>query len=226
MNFALQRISAPTSPIVNLAEMKAHLRVDFADDDALIAALTAAATERAENVTGRSLAQQQWQLTMDGFPGERRMWCEPRPLLAHHPLDHLTIRLPRNPVVSVDAISYVDPFGAMQTIDPSTCQIDLQSEPSRLRPAFGTCWPATRRVMNAVTIQFTTGYATESDVPSTILQAIKLMVGAWYESRADFTVGEGMAQTLPRAAEYILGMHRLNRFGFTPYDEAGTLHRS
>ena len=49
---ALKLITPATELAVSLADTKAHLRVDVADDDTLITALITAATELAEQATG------------------------------------------------------------------------------------------------------------------------------------------------------------------------------
>lgn len=51
---ALKLITAPTEPAVPLEDAKAHLRVEGADDDALITSMIHAATEAAEQMTGRA----------------------------------------------------------------------------------------------------------------------------------------------------------------------------
>ena len=65
---ALKLITTASALAVSLVEAKAHLRVDVADDDALITAYITAATEMAEQATGRAIMPQTWQLTLDAFP--------------------------------------------------------------------------------------------------------------------------------------------------------------
>lgn len=65
----LQRVTAPTDPVVTLAEAKLHLRVDSDDEDTIIESMIDAAVEYldAENgVLGRALAPQEWEVTFDG----------------------------------------------------------------------------------------------------------------------------------------------------------------
>lgn len=56
-------ITAPTADVVSLVEMKAHLRVDHADEDATITAMTAAAVAHLDGyggILGRAIMPQTW----------------------------------------------------------------------------------------------------------------------------------------------------------------------
>lgn len=69
----MQLITPPAGEPVSLQEAKAHLRVDFDDDDGLIQALIAAARQAAETITNRQLMSARWKLVMDSFPGPSLM---------------------------------------------------------------------------------------------------------------------------------------------------------
>ena len=84
---------------VTLAEAKLHLRVDVADDDALITALITAARQRAEFITHRTLITTTWELSQDAFG------CA------------LRLQYPR--VIAVSALTYLDSAGVLQTLAPS-----------------------------------------------------------------------------------------------------------
>lgn len=51
-------VTPPANSPISLETLKAHLRVDFADEDSLIEAYLLAATSRAEQITGRALCTQ------------------------------------------------------------------------------------------------------------------------------------------------------------------------
>lgn len=60
------RVTPPAAPVVPLDDLKAHLRVDHADDDALIAAYEAAAVSYLDGwrgIMGRCILSQQWAVT-------------------------------------------------------------------------------------------------------------------------------------------------------------------
>ena len=120
----LQRTVDPTSEPVTLAECKTWLRVDIADDDALLSALVTAARDAHELYCNRAYITQTWQLTLDYFPPTIQLW--------------------RCPVLAITSVQYVDSAGATQTLAGSKYQLDNASEPERLDPAYNEVWPTTR----------------------------------------------------------------------------------
>jgi hypothetical protein len=56
---------------------------------------------------------------------------------------------------------------------------------------------------------------TISTVPESLVMAIKLMIGAFYENRESFVVGVGNAVSTPISAEHLMNEHRQSVFGFT-----------
>lgn len=166
---SLKLITAPTSEPITIVEAKAHLRVDVADDDALITALIVAAREAAEHITGRSLMPTVWELALDGFEDE--------------------IALPKPPLASVTSVKHLDTDGVLQTVDPTDYLLDSHSEPARLMPAYGESWPTTRDQSNAVLIRYTAGYADAAAVPQQIKNWMLLRIGVLYENREAVNVG-------------------------------------
>ena len=106
----LQLVTPPAAEPVSLAEARLHLRVDFPDEDALIASLIAAARQAAETITGRQLVTARWKLVLDCFPGPSLIGV---PAGLPFSLPGHAILLPKCPVQSVFAINYLDMAGAM-----------------------------------------------------------------------------------------------------------------
>jgi uncharacterized phiE125 gp8 family phage protein len=175
---SLKLITAPSALAVSLAEAKLHLRVDGNDDDTLITAMIGAATQMAEQATGRAVMPQTWQLSQDEFPG--------------------AFELTRIPVQSVVSIVYTDASGADQTLDSLNYTLDNASDfgSAKVVPAYAKNWPASRTKVNAVRVQYVAGYADAASVPDSIKAWIKLMVGAMYENREAETIGMGGATSL------------------------------
>lgn len=147
--------------VVTVAEAKAHLRVGFADDDAYIGDLIAAATTWAAKTSGLSLGVREWELVLDGFPTG-------------------SVALPSVPLVSVEGVAYVDEYEAPQTYAGFRVFGVGGSTPGYVLPAIGTDWPDTSAEPESVTVEFTAG---ETAIPKTIKHAILLLVAHWYENR-------------------------------------------
>jgi len=129
-------VSSGTEP-VTAAEVKTIAGIDGTDFDARIAFLIPAMRQQAEQITGRSLATNTWQIKLDSFPDE--------------------IRLLWPTVSSVSSITYYDSDGVLQTLDSANYSVDVSSEPAWILPAYGLDWPDTYDTSNAVTVNYTAG---------------------------------------------------------------------
>ncbi|MEI9964384.1 MAG: phage head-tail connector protein [Caulobacteraceae bacterium] len=67
-------VTPPAVEPVSVAEIKAHARVDFADDDALLAAFGVAARQHFERQTNRSLISQSGALIFGASPMGHCAW--------------------------------------------------------------------------------------------------------------------------------------------------------
>lgn len=164
---APKRTTPPAVEPVTLARAKLHLRVDYADEDDLITDLITAARMECEDRLQRTLVNTGWTWPLDAFPACGGMLVPPMP-----------------PLVSLGAITYVDPAGANQTMDwSSLVHIDFISQPGRIAPASGS-WPATADRINAVTVTYTAGYGpAAADVPRPLVQWMLLAIGDMYATR-------------------------------------------
>lgn len=185
------RITPPATPPVTLDEAKAHLRVEVADDDTLITALIAAATDHLDGYTGilgRCIVNQQWRQDF-------AFWSP--------------LRLPF-PNVSAVSIAYLDADGVEQTVAAADHRlIDAVRGPEvYFRPGWAS--PALEHGSRGpVSVAFTAGYGMAADVPASIKAAILLHVGSLYENREDFVVGATVAPT--GAYDALIRPHRWRR---------------
>lgn len=93
----IRRVTQPSVEPVTLAEAKAHLRVDIADDDGLIGLIISAAREAAEKYCSRSFA------SADYIEAIERI--------------HATeVALSYPDITAVASVSYVDSAGVTQTM--------------------------------------------------------------------------------------------------------------
>ena len=167
------RVTPPDITPVSLADVKAHLRVDHTEDDAMIGALLTAATERVagwSGILGRCLVELTWQQDFSCFAD-----C---------------LRLPLAPALSVDSSTYFDGENAQQTLDASVYALfsDSRSPYVGLKP--DQSWPGSYSRRDAISVTFKAGYATtpesgelpaQSAVPEPIKLAIILQVKLNYD---------------------------------------------
>jgi uncharacterized phiE125 gp8 family phage protein len=179
----IRLVTAPATYPVSVTEAKAQCRVDGDDEDVLIDGLIAAATEYVELYTSRAIISQTWEYVADEFCNE--------------------MRLTKGPVLSVSSIKYFDADGVEQTLSPNFYTADLASDPQRVVLNEGFQWPAVDAGVNKVTIRFVAGYAV---VPPSIKHAILLLIGQWFDHRAD--VSEKAMIAMPNAVESLLTNHR------------------
>lgn len=181
---------------VSLEEVKAHLKVDFDDDDDLIESFIEAAVEHAEDFTGRALVEQVWDYFLDEFPSG-------------------AIELPKPPLISVDGVFY-QASGSEEQFDDASYVVDLAGEPARISLIDGGSWPTVSEQSNAVRVRFTAGYADGDDSPPAvnvspaIKAAIKLIVGSLYANRETVVVGQ-TATLIPWSAEQLLRQKRVHK---------------
>ena len=113
----LQLVSPPSEEPVSLWEAKLHLRVDFDEDDMLIASLITAARQAAETLTGRQFTTARWKQVLDCFPGSSLMGVPAGQVFS---LPGHAILLFKTPVQSVVSINYLDMGSALQVMPAAT----------------------------------------------------------------------------------------------------------
>lgn len=178
-------ITASTTEPLSLAETKLFLRVDFTDDDALITNLIVSARQMFEQETGRQLTTATWKGFLDLFPR----------------YSYQAIEVAKPPLLSVASVLYVDSSGVEQTWALSEYDVQMFAGPKAQRgmisPKADFFYPTTRRVPNAVTVNFNAGYGpAASDVPQELKLSLLSWVGHLYKHREAFIVG-GSASAVP-----------------------------
>ncbi len=178
--------------VLPLADMKAWLRVDHADDDALIEGMIASAIQQLDGRDGwlnRALGIQTWELRLEAF-------------------SFYEIVLPLPPLIAVTSIKYYDTDGYKQTLGPSNyCVAGIGGIKPRVELRHGKSWPGTSSRTEAVIIQYQCGYADEQ-VPAPIVTALKRMVSSMYENRESEIIGQTVIK-LPGGVESNLAPYRV-----------------
>lgn len=185
-----RKITDATVEPLSLNEARAHLRPATTAEDSYITATIRRARQTCEDRLQRTLIQTDWRLTLDAFP------CA------------IPLRMP--PVMSVQSVQYVDETGTPQTLSPSSYQLDAESEPGWIVPAYGYAWPTTREQINAVTINYRCGYGVDAtSVPDPIKQWILLMIGTLYENRETTVTAQGIVSVDLSFADRLLDTYRV-----------------
>lgn len=160
-------ITAPATLPVTTLELRRQCRIHESDAafDALLDDFRADAIAKLDGPSGelgRALEPQVWELSLDAFAD--------------------TIVLPLRPLISVDAVTYLDADGVEQVLDGAIYVVDLTSFTPRLVREQDASWPETFAGINAVRVRFTAGYprsgedGVNSGVPKALQGAIKLDV--------------------------------------------------
>ena len=104
-----------------------------------------------------------------GFPGSQPLDDAWR---ARRRCGH-AIALPYTPVTSVLSITYFDPSGQAQVLDPGQYRLVGDDDDSRVELAGGASWPAVLDGPEAIKVRYAAGYQT---CPAPLVSAILLMV--------------------------------------------------
>lgn len=202
MAFTLTQLSEPSHEPLSLEDVKDFHRIDGTDQDNVLDAMITAARIQVEQYTRRIMVNQQWSLRFDRFPGS---WPFSYGFGSSLISPYREVHIPLCPLVSIDSFQCID----MNTGLPVDVDYQISmAEPARLQPPYGQAWPIARWVLDAITIDFTAGYgdtlASPSlgvDPPKTILLAMQLIIGHFYENRE--------SQEMPAAAENLLQPFRV-----------------
>jgi len=171
-------LAGPAEEPVTLAEAKAWLKVDGADEDALIATLITAARLHLESVTGRALLTQSWRLVLDAWPAAGE------------------VQLPVAPLSALTAIRAFDEDGDEHTIGLAQFLVEAGGAPARLvLPPTVAGMPVLRQRFG-IEIDYVAGFGEAADVPQELKQALLVLVAHWFEHR-DAVVIAGSGAVIP-----------------------------
>lgn len=191
-------ITGPSVEPVTVTEQATYSRIAVptnpsAEYDELLGYITAA-REQVEQMTKYVCMTQRWLLAFDSFPDVETNQLynydpiyQLPPFWYLHPAKH-SLEMLRRPVAEDGAgsppdspvVTYIDPNGAKQTLDPSTYIVF--ADKITLKP--GNCWPNAARIQDAVRIEYTAGVSDATNVSARLKQAIKFLANHFYETRS------------------------------------------
>lgn len=147
---------------VSAANLKLYLGVTISDHDTMITNMGKSAQSLVEAYTNRRLNAVTYNLWLDE-------WVDP-------------ILLPYSPVSAITHIKYYNTDNSLTEWSSANYQKDTIQEPAQIVPVSGVSFPTLFDRINAIEVQFVTGYST---IPEQFNDAIKLIVGDMYVNRVD-----------------------------------------
>lgn len=156
-------ITPPAAEPLTLADVKAHLRLDGSEEDALLTSLIAAARAYLEAETGLALITRTLRFYRDDWPADG------------------LIQLSIAPLQTLESVTVYDAAGNPQVVSLAGHVLDAASSPARL---FLAAQPPTSRPLNGIEIDVVAGFGdTGADVPDTLARAMLMHVALMYELR-------------------------------------------
>lgn len=157
------QITPPQAEALTLADVKAHLRGDGSDEDALLSSLIKTAREHLERQTGLCLMRQTLRLYLDAWPRDG------------------VIQIAKGPVQAIEKILVFDDSGDPFDATATDTLLDGQARPARL-------WlrqpPAPGQPLNGIEIDFTAGFGESgADVPDTLKRAMLVHIAHMFAFR-------------------------------------------
>lgn len=207
---ALVLLGSPAAEPLALAEVKLHLKVDTAADDALIANLIVAARQAAEEQGAIALVTQVWRLSLDAFPASPLGWWDGWREGIAAAAGAGAIPLPRPPLMSVGAVRAYDDADVAAVMPPADYYVDTAAWPGRVVLRAGKSWPAVAlRPAGGVEVEFSAGFGADgSAVPWAIRQGLLTHIAWLYRNRGDEAAG---AAAMPAEALALYRPYRLPR---------------
>ena len=158
-------ISQSAAPALSLVAAKEAARIDGTAHDVELQTMITAFTVEAEHITGRTLMDRTYRVTLDGFPS--------------------AVDAPASPVRAVAAINYVAADGVERTLNPNQYRLNSLSQ---VVPV--SAWPETA---GAVMVDFLCGYgSTDATVPASFKAYIGAKVAEHFSPitapKSDFLV--------------------------------------
>lgn len=185
-------VTPPASETLTLSKANSYLKIDSdcTSDDDFVTYLIQTAREFCEKIQNKSYLTQTLDLALDKWPYK----------------DY--IELPRPPIQSVTSIKYYDINDVEYTFSSDNYDFDDYSYVPKVVLKYNTYFPSTTlRPTNSIIVRYVAGYTSSDNVPATVIQAMYLLIGYWYENR------EAGALKVPKEIEFsvraLLGLDRV-----------------
>jgi uncharacterized phiE125 gp8 family phage protein len=209
---AYQLVADAVTKPVSLAEAKLACKVDEDDtsEDDLFNIYISAATNFAEQYTGRDLINKSYIAYLDFFPNFNVTYV-------NNDIGAF-IQIQKSLLQSITSIQYYSD-NVLTTFNPSNYYKSFSNDYSNIYIVNGASWPSDADVRKqSVQITFVAGYgASASNVPNDFREAILQHIAQMYANRGDCSdMGVGatimdtmIASTLPEQAKLVYDMRRI-----------------
>ena len=164
-------MEGPATEPVTIAEARkqCELGASTAHDDHL-ELLIQSAREQWESDTDSCCLTQVWSVTVDCLSG-------------------VSFTLPKRPIQEIADIQYYDSGNELQVLSEDVFSFDSAGRTVHLNSQ--QSWPDTYERWDAATITYVCGYDNVADVPAIFKQAMRLLIGHYFENR-DMLMGDAM----------------------------------
>lgn len=156
----ITRTENPTTTVLKLTEVKAHLNITHDDEDSYLNGLIATATAMVDGPAGIGIAllTQTYRASADGLS--------------------TVFEIPLTPVQNVVSITYLDTAGDAQQVEDF--RVDTDAKPARVYLKA----PVTNALAGSVKVTFTSGFGdVPADVPQDLRHALLMLVTMLYDHR-------------------------------------------
>ena len=171
--------------VITLEEAKAYLRVDSADENALISAMIDTAEKHVELATGRVLLTATFELIYDEVSS--------------------SIEIPKSPLQEVTKIEVIDEAGVKTEVDKSIYIVDTSGTLGRVQLRAGCVWPSHRGFASFI-VTVRAGYGEAAAVPPALKQAALAALAVIFASR-----GEAGREKMDSAVAALCGPYKVWR---------------
>lgn len=187
-------LSASMEPLtLDAALLQARVDSNSGDAAHMYSFFIPGARQQAESKTGSAIRPAKYQQILNVFPwsGVDRSGFLPGAPFGRQSVCS-PIKTAHGLVQSIDSITYIDTFGSVQTLDPTSYSLVKTDEANtEIGLSFGKTWPQVAPVPGAVTIEYTAGLlpAEFADRFPGVMQWLLLAVTWSYENRQLMSIG-------------------------------------
>lgn len=189
--------AANTDAINTTVEAKAHLRVDFTDDDTYINSLCLAAKETIENYCNLKLMDTDIVQYCDIWEETKNLYFSP------------TLN---SGDVSVTSITYYDSDNAQQTWASTEYIVNKYAAPAEIALEINKTYPSISGRVGGIAVSYSVGTTASADIPDQLKQAALILIGNMYENRQEIIVGRSVG-SIPMTARYLMNPYKIQTLG-------------